>query len=337
MCLPGDYFPARSMEFAPISHMQPLAAQDMASTDTTNEVGAQFGRTYLDSALASETTASMWYLKNEPRCHDSLHFFYNRNQKPFEAGEGAPFVAPKIQRSTEQRKGKTFKASLELQALINEEREVLRTMHQQVLHLQMKIFRQQQQLVICHRQRVQADLCEGSGRKNYLSDDANCVSPALTRSKVEGNSKPTGRKRCRASRGWRKSKGASGKPKRPLTAYNIFFQHERARMLGLAQAGIIASNPDKPALPSQADFDAARMSTHSNNEQSSSVRLLHHSPPSHKRVGFAEMAQRISQMWRSLDKPTLEKYLFLAGEDKKRYMAEKAAYMKRELSRNSES
>ena len=34
-----------------------------------------------------------------------------------------------------------------------------------------------------------------------------------------------------------------------------------------------------------------------------------------KRVGFAEMAKRVSQKWKALDQPTLEKYFLLASQD----------------------
>lgn len=102
------------------------------------------------------------------------------------------------------------------------------------------------------------------------------------------------------SGGRKRQKKDINKPKRPLTAYNIFFKDERAVMLGLNDS----------CVPEGADFL----------EQQEEVKIR-------KRVGFAEMAQRISQTWKQLDKEGVAKYKARAAQDKQRYTLEKAAYM----------
>lgn len=76
------------------------------------------------------------------------------------------------------------------------------------------------------------------------------------------------------------------KPKRPLTAYNIFFQRERAK--------ILQDIPDPERKP--------RMS--------------------HGKIGFTELARTISKKWKGLDKEAREELLQAAAEDKQRYLRE---------------
>jgi hypothetical protein len=81
------------------------------------------------------------------------------------------------------------------------------------------------------------------------------------------------------------------KPKRPLSAYNIFFKHERERMLA-----------DAPTRP-----------------QGKPRR-------SHGKIGFADLARSIASKWNSMDADTRARYNELAADDKRRYTREMAEW-----------
>ena len=283
-----------SMENAAVPRVHAVVRQNIVTKEVSNEDGVIIRRNGLDTALSFDPTLSTWNCRDEPGCDYHPQRFYMQDQQPSEAG----FCAPKILQPADQWRGNPAKDLVELHVLIKKEKETLRMMHQEAAQLQMKIFRQQQQM-------------------NAKSS----VSQAMC--KEHGNTKPsvscsTGKKPCRSSRGRTKGQGQSGKPKRPLTAYNIFFQHERARMLGLVQ--------NKATPVTQEGFDAELHSATPTCVQSSEVDSQQYLG---KRVGFAEMAQRVSQKWKALDQATLEKYLLLASRDKQRYLAEKEDYFKR--------
>uniref|UniRef100_A0A7S3KVP0 HMG box domain-containing protein n=1 Tax=Amphora coffeiformis TaxID=265554 RepID=A0A7S3KVP0_9STRA len=79
----------------------------------------------------------------------------------------------------------------------------------------------------------------------------------------------------------------SGKPKRCLTAYNIFFQQERQRLL--------------KTLPARAGVKSKK---------------------AHGKIGFAELGRAISRSWKSVTVEQKAYYRKLAAQDKKRYQRE---------------
>jgi hypothetical protein len=100
--------------------------------------------------------------------------------------------------------------------------------------------------------------------------------------------KPTEVKKRRARKKWKKPKD---KPNRPLSAYNLFFQAERASMLG----------------------DAATLS-----EQDKQKKRVHRK--THGKMGFAEMARSVGQKWKELPEEERKPYLEQAKELKQRYL-----------------
>jgi hypothetical protein len=96
-------------------------------------------------------------------------------------------------------------------------------------------------------------------------------------------------------------------PKQPLSAYNFFFKHERARMLG----------EDLPCI---------------DGESSSSIQ-----PPKkrsritpHRKVTFENMAKQIGKKWKELDTGTSRAiYQALADTDRDRYDMEMIGYKER--------
>lgn len=95
------------------------------------------------------------------------------------------------------------------------------------------------------------------------------------------------------------------KPKRPLSAYNIFFKEERNRIL--------------ERIP---DGDA---------KKSASTRKRKKRP--HGKIGFESLAKTIGQRWRSLNKDELAIYKSKAQEDLQRYKLDMEAFVSTEASR----
>ena len=102
----------------------------------------------------------------------------------------------------------------------------------------------------------------------------------------DGNKKQTRRKKKRWTR-------PSDKPKRPLSAYNMFFAHERIQLLG-------------DAMPSAAQ-EAMKKKIHC---------------ATHRKISFAEMARTIGARWRALGANDKAVYEARARTLKARYLVD---------------
>jgi hypothetical protein len=102
---------------------------------------------------------------------------------------------------------------------------------------------------------------------------------------------------------------AGERPKRPLTAYNLFFKHQRDL--------ILRSTPS--------EFDHSHDELHSTlsipsrerRDKSKAVR-----PPPHRKIGFADLARQIGRSWKELDRRGRAPFVELARQDKTRYLSE---------------
>ena len=107
----------------------------------------------------------------------------------------------------------------------------------------------------------------------------NASSPVTTKRRSSGISKKASAKLARE---------LEGKPRRPLSSYNLFFKHARAK--------ILEERPSKyePGKPRR----------------------------SHGKIGFASLARNIAAQWNNIDPEERKKFDQLAAEDKERYNRE---------------
>jgi HMG-box domain len=112
--------------------------------------------------------------------------------------------------------------------------------------------------------------------------------------------------------------GFAPKPKRPLSAYNIFFQEERQKLL---------KDPDEEGNPDTTADDSKPAAIHAPTEpppNKGGSKKRKRGKPHHK-VSFEEMAKIIGQRWKELQESDQERKLYyqnLAQTDKERYRAE---------------
>jgi hypothetical protein len=131
-----------------------------------------------------------------------------------------------------------------------------------------------------------------------LSGDLACDSNT-----TESNEKKDTAKKRRQRKKWKKPKD---KPKRPLSAYNIFFKEERAFMLD----------------DSMDDREKAKRRVHRK---------------SHGKIGFAELACQIGQKWKSLPEDEKKVLKEKALTEKERYTVELAAWKEVQKSKEKET
>jgi hypothetical protein len=94
----------------------------------------------------------------------------------------------------------------------------------------------------------------------------------------------------------------SGKPKRPLSAYNIFFQHEREK--------IVSNAPDTLVTLESLKIDPRRLPKKRRHRKS------------HGKIGFADLARRIAGKWKSIDPESRSVFEACAAKEKQRYKEE---------------
>lgn len=123
----------------------------------------------------------------------------------------------------------------------------------------------------------------------------------------------------------RRKKKPKGMPKRPLSAYNFFFQKERVNVLAEA-AGENASDVDAlmAFMPEFPEEDSGHnSSSHNNNIQSSNAP-----------VSFENLGKTIGRRWQSLSQIERKRYELLAQEDAVRYKGEMDAFHEAKRARN---
>jgi len=155
--------------------------------------------------------------------------------------------------------------------------------------------------------KISSDLHKPSPSADKPSTDKPSVekqSAAAPAEKIKA-SNPSGDKsdvkKRRARKKWKKPKD---KPNRPLSAYNLFFQAERASMLG----------------------EEAKL-----HEPEKGKKRVHRK--THGKIGFAEMARSIGQKWKELPEDKMKPFLEEASKEKKRYAVELQAWKEEQKSK----
>ena len=130
-------------------------------------------------------------------------------------------------------------------------------------------------------------------------------------------------------------KKPKNKPKRPLSAYNIFFKDERAK--------ILANIPDKTeeeegdgeekAVKKEEGEDGKSGDENAEggdtgDKKKSSGKKRKRVP--HGKIGFESLAKIVGQRWKELPPDELEQYKKRAEEDMKRYRKEMEAYVQKQ-------
>jgi len=134
---------------------------------------------------------------------------------------------------------------------------------------------------------------------NNKSNNTSVDSVAETKGKEEVEVAPKKRTRKR----WKKP---VGKPNRPLSAYNLYFKKERARMLG----------------------DAAEKT-----EPEQGKKRVHRK--THGKIGFAEMARIIGAKWKTLSDDEKEEFVKVAATEKEKYAKDLANWREEQEKKRS--
>ncbi|MDG6999218.1 MAG: high mobility group box domain-containing protein [Nitrososphaerota archaeon] len=141
-----------------------------------------------------------------------------------------------------------------------------------------------------------------------------------------------------------KRKKDQDEPKRPLTAYNIFFRDERARLLKKAaeeaKVKAEAEAAEMKEISEERKLDASARSTVTTETNGSGKKVRRrrrrNGRETHGLMSFEEMARKVSKKWHETTDEIKEKYQVLADEDRDRYDREKTAYLQKKKAKRDE-
>jgi hypothetical protein len=115
------------------------------------------------------------------------------------------------------------------------------------------------------------------------------------------------------------------KPKRPLSAYNLFFKDERAIILAEITAAR-ASEGEKEEVKKESLLEDEEGEDGNNNDDERTKGRKGKKAP-HGKIGFESLAKTIGQRWQKLEGERMEKYKKLAAEDMTRYKKQMEVFL----------
>lgn len=119
-------------------------------------------------------------------------------------------------------------------------------------------------------------------------------------------------------------KKEKGKPKRPLSAYNLFFKDERARILESIPSPLNGKKDKLPKVKAEGDVEGENAKNVSANHTNSSTKRK---KTPHGKIGFENLAKIIGKNWKELDPTKIDHYKMLADKDMKRYKDEMELFL----------
>ena len=129
------------------------------------------------------------------------------------------------------------------------------------------------------------------------------------------------------------------KPRKPLSAYNLFFRFERSRILRASELDCISFLKGKDGKlcivrnkNSKIDFpDTSSFPIHVIRDQiqrESSRKTKRHNKKAHGKISFTDMIHYMCKKWNNLDKKSRDVFNSLAAEEKEKYAKQLMAYNK---------